>query len=562
MLYMRIDLQVLIGVWVVCIAMAAQEKKTVAPPADPAALLAEARSLYRKGSFDLALARYNEVLKAAPNSGDAYAGIVRCYLKQDKVREADDALQKGLQVTPGYPDFKVAEGELLFRQGEIPEAGKLFDEVITTPPDPLSKMAPNARAYLGASRVAAASANFSREHILLTRAHAIDPSDPDVRKRWMQTLSIDDRIKSLEEYLGQPSNDDAEMRNQLKERLDFLKVEQSAQLGRCRPVTDVTATQTNLVIVQSSTGNIQGSGLDVAINGKQFRLLLDTGASGILINSKLARQAGLKPVSDVRMSGAGDKPDFQARIGSADSVRIGEMEFHNCPVYVVDRLAPGEDGIIGADVFSHFLIELDFPRGILRLSQLPTRPGDTPTKPSLKTGDEEPTPEPEAKPSPGGSGSPPPPRSASSGYSDRYIAPEMHAYVQAFRIGDMLLVPTKINDGTEKLFLLDSGSFDNTITPDTAQKITKIHRAPRIDIRGLNGEVKKVYVADQVILEFGHLRQTVPNMVAIDMSRTSRQAGTEISGTLGMVMLKLLRVRLDYRDALTDFQYTKPAPRR
>jgi hypothetical protein len=138
----------------------------------------------------------------------------------------------------------------------------------------------------------------------------------------------------------------------------------------------------------------------------------------------------------------------------------------------------------------------------------------------------------------------------------------MHSYVQTFRLGHMLLVPTKINEGAEKLFLLDSGSFDNTITPDVAQKVTKLHRAPRLDIRGLNGEVKKVFVADQVMLDFGHLRQTVPDMVAIDMSRVSRQAGTEISGTLGMVMLKLLKVRLDYRDALADFQYIKPAPRR
>jgi hypothetical protein len=45
------------------------------------------------------------------------------------------------------------------------------------------------------------------------------------------------------------------------------------------------------------------------------------------------------------------------------------------------------------------------------------------------------------------------------------------------------------------------------------------------------------------------------------MSRVSRQAGTEVSGTLGMVMLRLLKVRLDYRDALADFQYA-PQPAR
>jgi len=138
----------------------------------------------------------------------------------------------------------------------------------------------------------------------------------------------------------------------------------------------------------------------------------------------------------------------------------------------------------------------------------------------------------------------------------------MHSYVQAFRLGHYLLIPTTIDEHLQKLFVLDTGSFDNTISTTAAQEVTKIHRAPRIDIKGMNGSVKRVYVADRVMLDFGHLRQTVPNMVAIDMTGTSRAAGTEISGTLGMVMLHLLKVRLDYRDALADFQYVQKPARR
>ena len=149
-----------------------------------------------------------------------------------------------------------------------------------------------------------------------------------------------------------------------------------------------------------------------------------------------------------------------------------------------------------------------------------------------------------------------------SRYQDRYFAPEMHSYVHSFRVGHNLLIPTTIDGHAQKLFLLDTGSFDNTIGTAAAQEVTKIHRAPRIEVKGLNGKVKKVYVADSVTLDFGHLRQTVPNMVAIDMSATSRTVGTEISGTLGMVMLRLLKVRLDYRDALADFEYVQKPARR
>ena len=537
-----------------------QSKPAAPPPSDPAALLADAQALYRKGSFDQAIARFNDVLRADPASGDAYAGILRSYLKQDKVADADGVLGKALQATPGHPDLRVAEGELLFRQGQILEAGKLFDEVISMPPVTAS----NARAYLGAARVAAASALYVRENALIRRAHELDSSDPDIRKLWMHTLSTDARLQSLEDYLSQPANDDDDTRRRLREQADFLKASQVARSARCRPVSNVTATKTTLTSVSLGDG-IQASGLDVEIDGKSARLLLDTGASGILISSKLAAQVGLKPVSDVRISGIGDRPDSSARLAYAKTVQIGDMQFSNCPVEVVDHVPTTSDGIIGTDVFSQFLIDLDFPSSVLQLSELPPRPGYSPSKPSLNLAGDDPTTAPDGN-STAGTASKPSSTEVSAANAhgaqadDRYVPAEMHSYVQAFRIDHMLLVPTKINEGAKKLFLLDTGAFDNTIAPDVAREVTKVHRAPRRDVRGMNGQVKKVFVADSVTLDFGHLRQTVPDMIAFDMSRISRQAGTEVSGTLGMVMLNLLHVRLDYRDALVDFQYVpKPA---
>jgi len=542
--------------WMISAAHPMQQPAPASTP-DSARVLADALNLYRKGSFDQALAKYNDILKTDSYSGEAYAGIIRCYLKQDKVREADDVLQKALQSNPASTDLKVAEGELLFRQGEIPEAGKLFDEVIATPPDPLHPNTPlNARAYLGASRVAAASAMYAREHILLTRAHTLDGSDPDIRKIWIDSLSPDDRIQPLEEYLTHPNTDDEATRSRLRARLDFLKGARSAQVSRCHPVSQVAATKTVLLSISLGNGSWQGSGLSVDINGKPSRLLLDTGASGVLISSQLANLAGLKPGSEVPMGGIGDKPDTTAHIAYADSVKIGEMEFHNCPLYIVDRMPTAVDGIIGTDVFANFLIELDFPTSTLQLRQLPPRPGETPSRAALSSGGDAGT-EPETNPSDSKA-----PTSPASRYQDRDIAPEMHSYVQLFRLGHNLLIPTTIDGRTQKLFLLDTGSFDNTISTAAAQEVTKIHRAPRIEVKGMNGSVKKVYVADSVTLDFGHLRQTVPNMVAIDLTGTSRATGTEISGTLGMVMLRLLKVRLDYRDALADFQYVQKPPRR
>jgi glyoxylase-like metal-dependent hydrolase (beta-lactamase superfamily II) len=54
------------------------------------------------------------------------------------------------------------------------------------------------------------------------------------------------------------------------------------------------------------------------------------------------------------------------------------------------RSVVGEDGLIGADVFSSFLVDIDFPNEKLRLSELPKRPDDTSANLSLKTEDEDP----------------------------------------------------------------------------------------------------------------------------------------------------------------------------
>lgn len=560
---MRLGLGLLISVWIAGMVWAAQQTKPAADAKpDPPAILSEAQGLYRTGSFDSAIARYNDLLKAGPASGDAYAGVIRCYLKQDKVQEADDTLRKALQSAPGHPEVKVAEAELLFRRGKISEAGELFGEVMASPPDPTQPDSkPSARAFLGAARVAAANAMYARENTLLKRALALDASDSDIQKLWMEMQSAADRIHSLTDYLAQPSSDDEDTRRRLRESLELLKASQSVRQRRCQPASDYTGTKTTLASISlGGPGGASASALDVWINGKQSQLLLDTGASGITISSKIANQAGLTQVAAARIGGIGDKGEVPAQLAYANSVEIGDMEFHNCPLSVIERVPGNTDGIIGTDVFSQFLVELDFPSSTLTLSRLPPRPGQTVSKASLKLGDDDPAAETGAKRA-SDSATDSKTRTATR-YEDRYIAPEMHSYVQIFRLGHMLLVPTTLNENASKLFLLDTGAFDNTISPDAAREVTKVHRAPRLEVRGVNGEVKKVYVASRVTIDFGYLRQEVPDMVSFDMSRASRLAGTEISGTLGMAMLHLLTVRLDYRDALADFRYTAKPPHR
>ena len=81
----------------------------------------------------------------------------------------------------------------------------------------------------------------------------------------------------------------------------------------------------------------------------------------------------------------------------------------------------GDDGLIGADVFSDYLITIDFLWQKLKLQELPRRPGDPEGEATLvsrDTADDE-----------GASRHAP---------QDRYVSPDMQAYTKVFRFGHEL----------------------------------------------------------------------------------------------------------------------------
>ena len=126
--------------------------------------------------------------------------------------------------------------------------------------------------------------------------------------------------------------------------------------------------------VTGDPNHIRGYGLEVGVNDRKSQLLLDTGASGIVINRPLAEKSGVTRLSDTRLGGMGDRGGEKGYIGLAKTVKtlkIGELEFRDCEVRVLDRRSVvGEDGLIGSDVFSSFLVDLDFPVERVRLTQL------------------------------------------------------------------------------------------------------------------------------------------------------------------------------------------------
>jgi tetratricopeptide (TPR) repeat protein/predicted aspartyl protease len=497
----------------------------VAPPASP---LAEALHLYRTGKYQAAIERYNSVIMTNTDAtvAVAYAGLARVYLRQKKPTDAYTAAAKAVELAPSVATGHSALGEVYFRQGKLAEAQTEF---LT----PLRANNQDPRAYFGLNHLALATSNYKKAKDFIDQAYNLDPADPEIRRAWLGTLSFKERLKALQEYLAGESNEDERDRQNLEHMLVLMQDEEGRPTRTCRLKNKVTATQTKLELLMRDATHLRGYGLDVKVNGTSSKLLLDTGAGGILINSKIAEKAGVKPIVEHDVKGIGSQGPAGGYVGYADSVTIGELEFENCYVEVVEKKSSlGEDGLIGADVFSHYLVDINFPDAKFKLTELPPIPDQPSEEASLESR-----------------------KSANYRLHDRYIASEMVAYQQIFRFGHGLLIPTAVNSLPYKLFLIDTGAFDNTISPEAGREASKLYADPNMRVKGLSGAVNEVFRVDNVTLTFGHFQQRKQGLVAFDLTNISNSLGTEVSGTLGFAMLRLLDIKIDYRDGLVDFAY-------
>lgn len=492
----------------------------------PSTAQAEALDLYRTGKFQAAAEAYTKLIPSDP--GTAYAGLTRVYLRQRRADDAYASITKGVELAPNVSDVHVALAEVYYRQGKIIEADHELVKVVNSG-------ARSARAYLDLAKVAETASYYGRAKKMIEMAHRTDPEDPDVRREWLFTLPIDQRVKELKAYLAATSDDDESDRARLVRWLVNLEGETGKPQHSCEQVNKVTSTQTKLEPLMNDPRNIRGYGLVVNVNGTNAKLMLDTGAGGITIDRRVAERAGIKALVESEIGGIGSKAAASGYAGFADVIKIGELEFHNCIVEVVDKRSVLDDeGLIGADVFENYLVDINLPDAKFSLSPLPVDPKDAATTSSLESD-----------------------RSNRSVWRDPYVSPEMKEYSGVYRVNHMLLIPTSLNDKPPKNFLIDTGAFDNTIDIAAAKEVSKVHGDEYDTVRGLSGKVNKVYTADKVKIRFSRFQQDRNDLIAFDLSNISNGAGIEISGTLGFAMLRMLDIKIDYRDGMVNFTYDK-----
>lgn len=526
------------------------------PVATPAPA-SDAQSAFMHGDYDKAATLYQQQLALHPNDPKIVAALVKALLRQQKMAEAADVVQKALTVQPKSAVLLTAQAEVLYRQGTPWLAADATQSAMAADPcyPPM---------HLMLARLYRLNSLYGSEQKELQNAHALDPSDPDIQAAWMGTLSLNERITAIEAYLASPKGDDAEEIKRTVRYLDFLKKSAAEPRKPCRLASDTSSTEIPFALLMYDATHIRAFGLEVKVNDHKQRLEIDTGASGLLIGRAGAERAGLKPFEKTDVGGIGSQGEKSGYVAYADSIQIGSLVFHDCEVHVLDsKNVMDSDGLIGMDVFSNFLVTLDYPRQKVELGPLPPRPSDSgPQKPALQTGQgaDEDVP---AGSSPGeGNAANPGGKSAAQappapkGPQDRYVAPEMKSYSKIYRVGHQLLIPTSLNlNPNRKLFILDTGAWSTTISPEAAREFTKLHSDNNLQVRGLNGKVEKVYTAENVNFYFANIKQPAKEVASFDTSNISRNTGLEVSGFIGAATLAQLTMHIDYRDGLVKFDY-------
>ncbi len=524
----------------------AQEAK---PPDNPD--LTAANQLFQSGRFAEAIQKYQQVLKADPKLVPAQAGLIRAYLRDNQPDPAFELAKNSLSAQPNSPPLLAAMGSVQYRRGELPEAEVSFKTAIKNDPNLVD-------AYLGLAQLFRTALLYRRAYDQIVRAHDVAPQNPEVQRAWIGMLPRQQRIKALDAYLATPHPDDPEENAALHAWLEYLRATAEQPIHACKAVGLIDKTETQMQPFLRDASHVAGYGLLVKINDRNQRLLLDTGASGIVINNRAAEKANLKRISSVQFRGIGDSGHRDAYLALADRVRIGDLEFKDCVVTVSEKsMALDEDGLIGADVFSSYIVDVDIPASMLRLSPLPKRPDDaakaeaslsSESRSDSDQQDDAASDQKFAEKNTQKPAAPTPPK-------DRFVAPEMANWARVYRVSHDLLMPTHVNDSKTMLFILDTGASLNMMSTRAARIVTKVSSDDRIKIKGLSGEVNKVYSADKATLRFANILQPNLEMATIDLSKLCKNLGIEVSGFLGYPIFRLVEMKIDYRDGLVQFTY-------
>lgn len=485
----------------------------------------EADTALLAADYTKAVMLYQTALAKSPEDADLMIGLVHALLREHKVLEAADALQASTKSVPESSALMTLLGEVELRQGTPWKAVKTA--IASNTLDPC-----NPRTMLLLSRLTALNSQYATARKLLMKAHQIDSEDAEIRAEWIKTLPVEQRIPEMEAYLATPRGESADERRDLQTDLGHLKSWAAEPRKPCTMVSTAATAEIPFVPILSNSDQLIAFGLSVKVNDHSARLAIDTsynprlpidGVSGLLMSRAAAQHSGIKPIYQNDVPGTGPQGSRAGFVGIADSIAIGEVEFHDCAIQVMDVNFPnGADGIIGMEILSSYLITLDYPAKKLILETLPARPQEM---------------------------------APTDGLYNRYTAPAMKDYTAFFRSGSDIILPLSLNGRPPMLFVIDTAIGTSVASPGAGYELTTGQKDAKFETRNFNAIRDATYTIQDAVLTFAGVSLKETPIYPFDTSRFTDDSGMEVSGLLGEKTLSRTTLHIDYRDGLLKFDY-------
>ncbi len=431
----------------------------------------------------------------------SHIAAVRGLLKANRVEAALSEIRSGLAASPGDSRLQTLLGDALFRQADFAGAENTYQAALRAD-------AHNARASWGLGRVASLQSRPAEATKRFATAFQLDPRDPDIILSYagcMQDAVA--RATLLRNFLRLSGPNDIVRREHAVAQLEIAD-----RLGqrRIRITSSADAYHLPLTDFIRSAGKAQGLLLTARINGgKPLRLLLDSGAEGIYLNTRAASKLDLEILAEARIAGLGQKGATNGQVALARTLALEQFQIENSILHVMDLAwLPEADGVIGTDVFKDFLVRIDARKRSLDL--LPFQ--DQPSR-SITT-------------------------------------------VPTYRIGHYLLVQGSANSRSQGYFMVDTGASSTVIAPRAASSVLPSAFGQEVSLRDARGPIRGATIAP-VNLNLAGREWWDSQAVALDLTDLSTQTGVEILGVLGFPLLRQAAVVINYRDGLIELEQNR-----
>jgi predicted aspartyl protease len=405
----------------------------------------------------------------------------------------------------GLP-FRVILGEIALRRGRVDDAERQFRDVLAENPR-------IARAWFRLGQASEYTFNRKTAEDCFRRAHELAPTAAPTILRWAMTLDGDNEANALQTYLNVAGREDPRIVQQARARLEVRRA-----LGDRKPfglASNYARSQIRLEPVTQG-GELHAYRIAVSVGGDAARLLLDTGASGIVVNPSLAARWRVRRLATTTVGGLGDQGDSRGWVGLVDRVRVGTVEFRDAVVTVSESALVGaEQGLMGTDIFESFVVTLDLPNGAMRLEPFAGASDDRPTDRGFQ---------------------------ADPGFE------------RVYRIGHMLMLPTSVSGSEPVMFVIDTGASQALIARDFAAELARMRSAAGMPLRGLSGRINEVDAADDLRFAFGGYSMRCLDTLSVNLKRHDDDIGMDVEGFLGFPLLRYFTITLDYRNGLAKFE--------